>query len=150
MENVVDVLFDSTVVLGAQLGDASHKALCGAALALAEDGALQGWICSHSLREITETLAKALGPMTARRELAGLRSYLRFADTREDSVDAALDRALSARGPALEDALLMEDAASEGMEYIVTLNAEDFAHSRVPAVTPQQLLDRFQPETGAA
>mgnify|MGYP006312722511 CR=1 FL=1 len=88
--------------------------------------------------------------MAARRELAGLRSYLRFADTREESVDAALDQALSARGPALEDALLMEDAACKGMEYIVTLNAEDFARSRVPAVTPQQLLDRFQPETGAA
>ncbi|MCF7982841.1 MAG: PIN domain-containing protein [Thiohalocapsa sp.] len=150
MDKLVDAMFDSTVVLGAHLGDAAHRAVCSAALALAEEGVIQGWICSHSLCEIAETLARALGQPQALRELAGLRSYLRLASARETIVDAALSRALSTQGLGLDDALLVASASADNADYIVTLNAEDLTHSAVPVVTPQQLLERFPPKTGAA
>lgn len=49
-----------------------------------------------------------------------------------------------ANRPDFEDSILMETAHRHHLDYIVTRNAKNFAHSPVPALTPEALLAKLQ------
>ncbi len=45
----------------------------------------------------------------------------------------------------LEDAIIAQCAARHGVDFIVTRNKRDFAKSPIPALTPEEFLEIYQP-----
>ena len=148
MDQVIDVLFDSTAILGAYLAESNEREICRAALRLAEQGAVRGWISGHGICVIAEEVGHTLGLAGARRILQDLRGFLGVAEMTEGLLDAAILRAGAAPAMELEDALTIETAAACGHMLIVSLNAADLASATNGAIAPLQLLDRFEPLTG--
>ena len=52
--------------------------------------------------------------------------------------------ALASGRPDFEDAILIETAHRHHIDYIVTRNPKDFAHSSVPALSPADFLTKIQ------
>jgi hypothetical protein len=148
MEYVVDVLYDSTAILGAFLAEPSERQICRAALELAEQRTVQGWICGHGICTVADELTLELGAVTAYREVAGLRSFLQLAEVSSTVLDAALLRAAAPGGPALEDAMTIQTAETFERGLIVSLNGPDLTRTSSMVLTPVQLLQQFQSRTG--
>ena len=55
-------------------------------------------------------------------------------------------RAYESQMDDLEDAFIAYSAERNGIDFIVTRNKRDFAHSPVPALTPQQFVDLYKPD----
>jgi predicted nucleic acid-binding protein len=56
-------------------------------------------------------------------------------------------RAYESDMPDYEDALIAFAAQRQGVDFIVTRNKRDFAHSPVPALTPEEFVELFKPGT---
>lgn len=150
MENIADVLFDSTIIVGAYLAEGAPGAACRAALALAGQHRIRAHICGNALGQIAEDIARNEGRGPARVWLDETRRSLHVVPTSNEILDAALNHCLSVDGLYLDDAITMHTARLTEMALIVTLNGSDFSAATTPIVLPQQLLDRFDRQADVA
>lgn len=72
--------------------------------------------------------------------IEGIISCLQIIDVTEDDCLAAI----TAKWPDFEDCVLAQTAHRHHLDYIITRNVKDFAHSPVPAITPEAFLTKLQ------
>ena len=84
-------------------------------------------------------VAPAQGDAAARDFILGLTRFVAIAPTDTNALRYAASLPLSD----FEDAMQVAAAHACGARYIVTRNLRDFRRSPIPAVTPQEALDRL-------
>jgi len=151
VDHTTNVLFDSTILLGARLADEPLRTQCRAALALAESGAVRGHVSDCAVAELAEELLRAAGVDATRRELAALRAHVEVIPSEDAVLDACMQDVLAVGELYYEDVVTMLAATENRMELIVTLNAADFGAATTTRVTPPiELLSEMQGLAGAA
>jgi len=149
MENITDVLFDSTIIVAAHLAEGEQREACRAALALAEQRRIRAHVCGNAFGQVAEDLARSEGKEAAREWITNVSGYLNVAATSSEILDAALKHSLSADGVFLDDAITIHTARLLDMALIVTLNSGDFSAATTPVALPNQLLERVHQQAGA-
>ncbi len=99
---------------------------------------IEGYLALHSLPNIFYILRKSHSETDRRRMLKKLCLVLKVTGASHERVCAAIEHN---KFSDFEDCLQDECAQEVLADYIVTRNAEDFCHSKVKAITPQELLE---------
>ena len=101
------------------------------------DGEWEGYMASHSLTDLFYLLRKDFSADERKQLLMLLCRYFHILAEPKETMLAVLD---NAAWPDLEDGLLMQCAAEQHLDYIVTRNEKDFHDSPIPAMSPDRLL----------
>lgn len=135
------ILIDSDVVLDIFL---DREPFCSAALNVflkIEQGFCEGWISSTAVANIYYKTRKELGRNVA---LNGIKRLLETDGLQVLGIDGyAIREALYSDMNDFEDAIQAAAADVEAVEFIVTRNLKDYKKSKVPALSPTQLLERL-------
>jgi len=129
------LLFDWDVLLDVGLDRAPWVERSGAVLALAQSGAVEGFVAWHSLSNI-DYFTRTKDAPDARTFISALLGFLEVAPVGHADMQFALKLDM----PDLEDAMQAAAAVACGADRIVTRNTKDFKNSVIPAVTPSELL----------
>jgi predicted nucleic acid-binding protein len=132
----VKVLFDTNVILDVLLEREPHVDAASKLFALVDNGRIDGWICATTATTIYYIASKSLGARRARDQVHGLLGLFEVAPVDKAVLDGALDIDFSD----YEDAVVHEAARAVGATLIVTRDRDDFVHSAIPALDPQELL----------
>lgn len=102
------------------------------------DGDIEGNMVSHSLTDIFYLLRKDFSVSERKQLVLLLCRYLCILPEPKATIMAAID---NPAWPDLEDGLLMQCAAEQGLDFIITRNEKHFQASPVPAVSPGQFAE---------
>ena len=105
-------------------------------------GNADGTLTANSITDIYYILRKLLDRDTLRTALRNLMELLEILEVNADSCLCALNLSMTD----YEDALLAHCAKKAKADYIVTRNIKDFKESPVPAISPDELLERLENE----
>ena len=100
---------------------------------------LEGYISALSVPNIVYILRKELTPEKTQEVIEQLLLIFKVCDLKTED----LKKAAAMQHSDYEDALQMVCAGRIKADYIVTRNIRDFLVSKVPALTPSELLDRL-------
>ena len=100
----------------------------------------EGYISALSVPDIVYILRKELTPEKTKQVIDTLFLIFNVADLRTSD----LKKAGAMKSGDYEDALQMICAERIREDYIVTRNTADFADSRVPVITPYELIGKLQ------
>lgn len=139
MNGRIKALFDITVLTDALASQRQEAQASVQALTLAANGRIDGYLCASALEALYTTLSSKHGKEGAKERIQELRHMLAVAPVSAAVVDAAI--ALDSLY--LDDAVTIESARVNGLDLIVTLNAEDFTDPALPALEPGELLQRL-------
>ena len=138
MNGQTKTLFDVSVLLDALTHEGQLAPESTAALELAAQGRVEGYLCAAAIECLNDMLTRAHGHPVARAKLTELRNMLAVAP-----VDAAvIDAAMASGWKYLDDALTHECARVNGMDAVVTLNPSDFSDATLTVLAPADLLKR--------
>jgi len=105
-------------------------------LALAETGAIEGWLAAHSVTTLFYLIAKDTSPSAARVHLARLVQFLRVA-----AVDGrTIEQALALPIQDFEDAVQIMAGVHAGLDYVVTRDLSGLKSGPLTPLTPPELL----------
>ena len=141
----MNVLFDTNVVLDVLLERKPHVDAASKLFALVDNGRIKGSICATTATTIFYIAAKSFGRRKARGQIRALLGLFDVAAVDGDVLDRALDVEFSD----YEDAVLHEAARAVGADAIVTRDRDDFVHSEIPALEPNELLAVVAASRGA-
>ncbi|UQZ87856.1 DNA-binding protein [Deltaproteobacteria bacterium Smac51] len=103
---------------------------------------LQAAITANTITDIAYLLRKHCHDLQiVRNSLANLMELFEVIEVSKERCVRALDLPIND----FEDALLAECARKWGAELIITRNLKDFTSSPVPAVSPNELLEKYNP-----
>jgi len=103
----------------------------------AQDKTINAYLAAHSITNIFYILRKIYSVSERKQRLLDLCQSISIVDIRYELILAALTNNDSAD---LEDFLQSECASIINADYMVTRNIENFAHSKVPVILPENLL----------
>ncbi len=132
----MQIMIDLNVLLDVIQKREPHFAASAKILSLAAKREISGHIPAHALTTIHYIVTKYAGNTKADQTIDWLLSTLKV-------VPAGQKEFLRARGlrmPDFEDAVVASLAESGHCQYVVSRNTEDFKNSRIPVVTPEELL----------
>lgn len=132
----MQIMIDLNVLLDVIQKREPHVAASGKILGLVAKRKIAGSIPAHALTTIHYIVAKYAGRAKAGQTVDWLLSTLTV-------VPAGQKEFLRARGlniPDFEDAVVASLAESGHCQYIVSRNPGDFKNSRIPVLTPEELL----------
>ncbi|MEI6166960.1 MAG: PIN domain-containing protein [bacterium] len=132
----MQVLIDLNVLLDVIQKRDPHYAASGKILGLVAKRKLSGQIPAHALTTIHYIVAKYVGHAKAGQTIDWLLSTLKVIPAGQK----AFIRARSLNMPDFEDAVVASLAEAGHSQYIVSRNVSDFKNSRIPAITPEELL----------
>lgn len=127
------VLFDTNVILDLLLERHPFFPGSAAALNLASQGRVHGFVAAHAVTTLFFILARKGNPERARNIMAELLKTLSVAQVSEKVVRAAL----SSKIKDFEDAVTHFAALEERVAMIVSRNIKDFSKSDIPVVLPE-------------
>lgn len=130
------VLLDTNVILDVLCAREPFLAASSAVCKLCETEQLDGHLSALSVPNIVYILRKDLDPARTQQVIEQLSLFLSVEDLRA----ADLRKAAAMQLSDFEDALQMVCAARIQADCIVTRNVRDFLSSKVPALTPADLL----------
>lgn len=133
------VLIDTNVVLDVLCAREAFLPASSTVWKLCETGRLDGHLAALSAPNIVYILRKELDPDKIQQIVEQLSLIFAVEDLRAED----LKKAAAMRTADFEDALQMVCAARIKADFIVTRNIRDFLGSKVPAVTPAELLARL-------
>ncbi len=133
------VLIDTNVLLDVLCGREPHLAASSKVWKLCEVGKIGGVISALSVPNIVYIMRKELDAEKVKEILEKLSLIFGIADLKADDLKRA---ALLPLGD-FEDALQSICAKRIKANYIVTRNIKDFNGSPVPAIKPEELLERL-------
>ncbi|MFB1487822.1 MULTISPECIES: PIN domain-containing protein [unclassified Thiocapsa] len=129
-------LVDITVLMDALDNEQETDNASNAILSLAAGGRIQGYVCATAIDPLHNELARKLGAARARSEIQRVCAILAIAP-----VDAGvIDGAIGLDWRYLDDALTLESARLSGVDYLVTLNGDDFDHPFVTVHAPEEFI----------
>ncbi|MCK7582850.1 MAG: PIN domain-containing protein [Chromatiales bacterium] len=134
-------LFDISVLVDALTNDEHPTPESAAALTLAANGYITGYVCASTIESLHDHLTRTHGYLGARAKLNELRAMLEIAPVDAEVIDAAIG--LGWRY--FEDALLHECARVNGLDHVISLNAPDFDAATLSVLAPGELLRQVQP-----
>ena len=106
---------------------------------LCASGKIDGFLAFHSVSIIWYLLRKAREDQR-RRMMMELCELLTVKGASHDEIIQAIQKE---EFKDFEDCLQDKCAKEAGCDFIVTVNVKDFAHSEVPAITPDQMMERM-------
>ena len=133
------ILIDSDIVLDIFL---EQDPFCTNSLKVflkVEQGYCDAWISATAVANIYYKTRKLLGRKTA---IDGIKRLLETDGMRVLGIDGhAIREALYSEMNDFEDAIQASAANFERIDYIVTRNLKDYKNSKVPALSPDKLLE---------
>jgi len=132
------VLLDTNILLDVLLKRPPFFADSSAVVARCVVRGIEMWIAWHGLATAYYFLKRGLREADALVEVDRIFSWAQVASV----TDAAARRARSLGFTDFEDALQAVAAESCSADWLVTRNASDFRSSGVPAITPEEFLQR--------
>jgi len=138
---IPNVLIDTDVMLDVFLDRAPHNGPSKAVMALLGRKSFHGHITATIVVNIYFHVRKHLGKENA---IRCVRDLLNTKEIEVHAIDKqALITALDSAMTDFEDAVQASAAAVAGVDFIVTRNKRDFRQSSVPAVLPEELLEKL-------
>ena len=134
------VLIDTNVILDVLCSRESFVKFSSIVWKYCEVSRIEGYIYALSVPNIVYILRKELTPEKTKQVIDTLFLIFNVADLRASD----LKKAGAMKSDDYEDALQMICAERIRADYIVTRNTADFADSRVPVITPYELIGKLQ------
>lgn len=135
-DNKIQVLFDLNILLDVLQARKEFYDFSVRLLALAETGAIQGWLAAHSVTTLFYLTAKDKSPEQARVTLTSILQFLNIAPVDQSTIEQALN--LPYRD--FEDAVQVIAALQIHADYLVTRNVRDYQPSPLIVIKPVDLL----------
>ena len=133
------MLLDTDLLIDVALDRRPHSGHSSELLNRVERGPQRAFVAWHTLSNFYYLVRPAHGDADARDFISELVRFVAVAP-----VDTAAARyAVSLPMADFEDAMQVAAARACGAQHIVTRNVRDFVRSPIPAVTPQDALDRL-------
>ena len=133
-------LIDTNVILDVLCGRESFVKFSSMVWKYCEVNRIKGYISALSVPDIVYILRKELNPEKTKQVIDTLFLIFNVADLRASD----LKKAGAMKSGDYEDALQMICAERIKADYIVTRNTADFAGSRVPVITPYELVGELR------
>ena len=131
------ILIDTDVLIDVALDRRPHSEPASELLDRIELCAISAFMAWHTVSNFYYLVAPSRGNMNTRDFIVELIRFVKIAAT--DTED--LRYAASLPMTDFEDAMQVAAARACGSQYIITRNARDFAHSPIPAISPQDALN---------
>jgi predicted nucleic acid-binding protein len=132
----VRVLVDTNVVLDVLLARQPFVVASAGVFGLVEQAQIDGLLCATTITTIDYLLEQTLPRPAAHHALRKLLELFDIAPVTR----AVLEEALRSRIMDFEDAVLEQAGRCAGAEVIVTRNQQDFRHSSLKVLGPDELL----------
>jgi predicted nucleic acid-binding protein len=136
MKNLA-LLIDTNVVLDWLLERQPFADNAKRILELCVSGELRGYLAGHSLLNIFYITRKVKSIKDRKDILLMLCDRFEIIDIDSDMIMTALR---NEEWPDIEDGLQMQSAIQKDLDYIITRDMKDFAHSAIKAITPEDFI----------
>lgn len=133
------VLIDTNVLFDVLCARSAFVEASGKVWRYCETGAVEGCVCALSIPNIVYILRKELNPEKVRQVIGQLNLIFSFTELKPSDLLKAAELGFGD----YEDAVQSVCAGRIQAQYIVTRNIKDFKDSRVPAIRPEELLERL-------
>ena len=134
------ILIDTNVILDNLIPRQPFADIANDVLSLCLQQKCNGYIAAHSITNIFYILRKEFSVIERKKLLIELCEFIDVAGIQKKQViDALLDRDFSD----FEDRLQVECAILVNADYIVTRNIADFSASPIPAILPEDFLQKM-------
>ncbi len=134
------VLIDTNIILDILMKRIPFYETSNTVLSYCVSEKLKGYIALHSVSNIYYILRKHFSAEDRRKLLLGMLDLLQIANATHEGVKRALARNDFSD---FEDCLQDECARRVFADYIITRNMDDFTKSQIPAVTPEDFIQKF-------
>lgn len=134
------VLIDTNIILDILMKRIPFYETSNTVLSYCVSEKLKGYIALHSVSNIYYILRKHFSAEDRRKLLLGMLDLLQIANATHEGVKRALARNNFSD---FEDCLQDECARRVFADYIITRNMDDFTKSQIPAVTPEDFIQKF-------
>ena len=135
------ILIDTNVIIDAFTDRSPFAKTSGSVLFAVEQGVVTGYVVPNGLIDVYYHIRHILhSKKKARKYVEVILNFFRVLDSTESDCQKAFE---SGRED-FEDAVLMETAHRNHIDYIVTRNVKDFSHSPVPVISPAEFLKKVE------
>lgn len=135
------VLIDTNVLADLLLGREPYYDIAYGILTLCADKEIKGYIAAHSIPNLFYILRKAMDREERRAALKDICEIVTVEGIDSFKIFSALDNEDFSD---FEDCLQEECAVAVSADYIVTRNTKDYVSSRVPAILPDEFLEKVK------
>ena len=132
------VLLDTDVIIDVAIDRQPHAEYSAIIIDLAESFRIDAYIAWHSIANFYYLVSAASGDKKTRLFIKELLQITAVAETTTSDAIFALDAHLRD----FEDALQLAAARKCSAEYIITPNIKHYRNSIIPAITPQQFIQK--------
>ena len=132
------ILLDTDVLIDVALNRHPYSGPASQLLDRIERGDESACIAWHTVSNFHYLVAPSRGRLSTLDFISELTGFVSVATTGTEGIRYAAGLPM----PDFEDAMQVAAARACGARHIVTSNVKDYARSPVPAVTPQQALDK--------
>lgn len=136
----MNILIDTNVFLDFALMREPFYECANKIIGLCSDEVICGFLAAHTITNAYFIMRKMFNSKERRKIIFELCKFLTIVTLDEHKIKSALQ---NTEFKDFEDCLQAECAADCRAEYIVTRNADDFAGSKVLAITPEELIKRI-------
>lgn len=135
------VLIDTNVILDVLCARETFLEASSKVWKYCEINKMEGYISALSIPNIVYILRKELTPEKIQQIIDSLFLIFHVSDLKAED----LKKAAYMKTSDYEDALQMTCASRIKADFIITRNIRDFIDSKIPAITPLELLEQFSP-----
>ena len=135
------ILIDTNVLADVLLGRDPYYDIAYNILTLCANKKVYGYIAAHSIPNLFYILRKSMTKEERRAALKDICRIVKVEGIDSFKIISALDNEDFSD---FEDCLQEECAAAVSADYIVTRNTKDFISSRIPAILPDEFLERYK------
>jgi len=136
MAEPLSVLIDLNVILDVLQQREPFYAASAGILAAAERGQIRAYLASHTLTTLFYLIAKDQSPGLAKTLIQETLTFIQVADVNQATIETALAYPMTD----FEDAVQLSAALQAQADYLVTRNIKDYPETRLPILTPAELL----------
>ena len=134
-------LIDTNILADLLLGRDPYYDIAYNILTLCADKKVSGYIAAHSIPNLFYILRNSMPKEERRAALKDICQIVRVEGIDSFKILSALD---SENFSDFEDCLQEECAVAVSADYIVTRNLKDFVSSRVPAILPNEFVEKLE------
>lgn len=135
------ILIDTNVLADVLLGRDPHYDMAYDILTMCADKKVYGYMAAHSVPNLFYILRKYITKEERREALKDICKIIKVEGIDSFKIISALD---NENFDDFEDCLQEECAVAISADYIVTRNTKDFVLSRIPAILPEEFLEKYQ------
>ena len=137
----MELLIDANVIIDYFMNREQKSSGTDVLFDYIHEGKISGYIAAHTVPTIWYVLRKSLAPTERHNLFRAIISCFSISSVGEKELLSALDRDDFSD---FEDCLQDECAYSIHARYIITRNKKDFAHSKIPALLPEEFISLME------